>query len=362
MDKPHSIRHIEALGFFKDSVKSLTPKEFSEKIVHFFCDLFWLEIGVLMTTSVAPTPLHLDLFLFPDPPCTPMKYPKLYLKEKEVRLDGNLIQKAVFYFLRAPVHIGTYGRGEESLSLDPSDSLWSNDYFHGKQKKYLDFLHTWSAHLSTGCEDFFDWLKQALAQPLSWGMQVRVNYLRHRVKVSLLPFVNIEKLGAILQPLEERAKTMEDFLLHLISLAAIVNECNKWLREEEVYEHEKHWPREIVGPDYLRKYDGLFAEECIRMFDSLLVTSMSPLRLAWMEGVARGTLWRQSKVAPSWPGAGAGARAPRLALMNGSASASDTSRKQGRDGDSGGDGRDRKPGGRKKPQRHHRARSKCSIM
>jgi hypothetical protein len=314
MDKPHISRLVRRLGFFNDHAHLTHEHIYGAGDCLQF--LFREQMEALCNCRR----------LAPDPECSPIDYPQLYHKGK-YRVAGNLIQKAVTYFLRAPVYIGQ--DGSHNLSPIPAGRFINYQYFHGKQKEYRAFLLKWSSDLDTKCKGFFGWLTRALAQPLPRKVRVKANASREWARFILDFSVNIDGLGTLMQPLEATA-TVEDFLLQLIPLAAIVNEYNLWFQEDEALRQPDLTQR------YLTLYDGVFAEECIRMFHSLLVTSMSPLRLAWMGAVGRG---RQYYEKAKLPRARSSRKHARMMIEDGS------------------------KGGRSRTHRNSSTKSsKCSIM
>jgi hypothetical protein len=190
----------------------------------------------------------------------------------------NLLQIAVYYFLRVPVDISDKGYG----SLSPIKPLGAEEeynYFKGEEAgKYLSFLHRWSADLNTKCEKFFQYLTWVLVQPLPADFvddinEERADSLRRLVYRSL----SIGKLGPCIQPLPQNT-TIYEFFMQLGQLAYYVNETNIWCKEVEA----------AAGrTKYYGFYNGEFARECIQMFYSFLMTFMSPTRFAWLVALAK---------------------------------------------------------------------------
>jgi hypothetical protein len=403
MDSPHTRQYIQNLEIVREDGAQLMEydlKTASYRVYSLFntCLNFFLYQESLITS---PSCKHLEN-------CKAL-YDVSGLNRVLDKGTENLLQIAVFYFLRVPVVIGHEGY----LSLSPIKPPRAEvrrapreyNYFKdGESAEYLAFLHRWSADL-TKCTGFFEYLTPALAQPLPAHMLDGVNGERASILERCVnESLSIRKLGACLQPLPENT-TVYEFLVQLVQLAYYINQTNMWYKEVEA----------AAGTTkYYGFYNDTFARECIKMFYSFLITFMSPTRFLWLAAVKRAEemprvagsfkfsrtgeealgssrlLSRPGagagvprlalgsgpprlaiedasavKSSPTWPGAGG----PRLALKDASASASarDASRKRGRDGDGKASSRH---GGRRNRSRHSsskgrrraRSSSKCSIM
>jgi hypothetical protein len=387
MDSPHTREYIEKLEIVREDGAELTEDDLNDasSVVN---NLISSSMNFFMSNPR----------LLEGPSCTGLRnYKALYFPSgyKSFEYDTNPLGTAVYYFLRVPVYTAT----SQGLSpIKPRMAPYEFNYFKGEEAgKYLAFLHRWSAEL-TKCTGFFDYLIKALAQRLPADLLESINFSReHARTLCAYSSLRIGKLGAWIQPLAENT-TVREFLTQLVQLAYYVNESNMWRKGRSADLGRN-------SPYYY--YDGRFAGECIQMFYSFLMTSMSELRLEWLAAVHRGTLhgaaarsFKSSRTGPSWPGAGAGAGAggpwsprlalrdaspsptwpgaggprppPRLALKDAPASSSSASastrydlRKRGRGGGEGeehGGRRNRSRHSSSKGRRHARSRSKCSIM
>ena len=282
MDSPHNKRYIQSLEIVREDGAGLTQDNLKEVGARISI-LFHRSLDFFMTEM---TEFIYDASKDSNPHCENLKkYKTLYdtWGEKEPIMGQeaeNLLQIAVYYFLRVPVDIGTEG----SFALSPVKPLGAEEeynYFQGEEAgKYLSFLHRWSADLNTKCEKFFQYLTWVLVQPLHAFFLEGVNVERadalRRLRL-VHHSLSIGKLGPWIQPLSQNT-TIYEFFMQLGQLAYYVNETNIWCKEVEA----------AAGrTKYYGFYNGEFARECIQMFYSFLMTFMSPTRFAWLVALAK---------------------------------------------------------------------------
>lgn len=162
-------------------------------------------------------------------------------KPKPIKAPDNIIQKVVFYFLRAPVYIGACS--EARLSRDR------------KPEEYLDFLHAWVTKLlqKKTCLPF---LQEKLNKNLPKEMIEKAD--RKLYDFSAAPEDSVEKLRSLLT-MHEVTK-VRDYLDQLLVLAQIVHAGNVWTKMDER-------PSKL---DLIQFYDEELAWNSIQLFGNLL--------------------------------------------------------------------------------------------